>query len=142
MDNLDDFIWESDIYSRKALTENHLEPHNMASEDILLVARSLSFFALTCLTVGASVYYMVVAKTLPILYFSYWVLLITTVHYALLMTAIVKKKFRYALEDGSGVFYLWKWSTATYSFSTIGVMTVCMIWWARESQVAIKAQMQ
>jgi len=55
----------------------------------------MNFCILVCLFLGATIYYITIAKTLPLLYFSYWVLILTTAHFSLQVVAQIKDRFNY-----------------------------------------------
>ena len=110
----------------------------MVDTGMLDIIRMVSFGICICLLVGSTIYFGILARTVPFLYFSYWILILTTVYYGLIFAAIIRVKLGYEVKDGPSPLYLWKWATVLQSFCMIGVLTVCFIWWAKESEEVLK----
>ena len=100
----------------------------------------MSLAILTCLWVGSTIYYIVIAKTFPLKYFSYWILVVTTFHYTLLVAAQIRVRFNYPVVDGPSPLYLWKWANISSTFTTLGILIVCYVWWAQESTIALSVR--
>ena len=118
---VDAVFWSSAIFSRKAMTLNHVSPHKFGDRMALGIYRMVATFLMLVLFVFLTIYESAVNNKRVYFTFAWWVSLGTLLFFALSLISFKayfseKPPTAANIQDGAHPFYLWKVTTFFYSF--------------------------
>ena len=111
MSRIDEVYWKSAIFSREAMTVNHISAHRYGDRRALGVYRIVATVLMIVLFVFLTIYEATVSKSRFWLTFSWWVSLWTLSFFGMTLlhpSAYFGDKIPKVSEDGSHPFSQWK----------------------------------